>query len=462
MSIESSAKGSAYFETTGLESPCGSSTLADDFQEVPATPDRLVFAGRKWSVVEQEVTLPGTTTAQKAVFERHPGAVCVLAFNDLGEILLVNQYRHPAGSVCWEVPAGLLDIAGEPPLIAAQREFAEEALAQAERWGMLTEWVASPTIVGEPLRVFVAAGVRSADRPEGFEVEGEEQEMTRAWVPFADVLDAVVHSQVANPGLMIAVLTAARRARHADGALDNPDLAWPTHPAYRDLPGVTERSAESGGAGAVVPAAVVPTIAIPAVDDVVLRDRSAAGSSLADVYQPAEVVSEDLVCSPGDFKVRRDTFKMAKAGEVTREVVCAGDRLAVLAEDSGERVFLQRRYIPATDHFMWQLPSIRFTSATPVIPTSTSLDDQRLTDVQKVLSQLDIQSSSVTFVGRWFETPGGFDQHTRCVHVKVDQMPPSLSGQWFPRDEVMAAIDDGKVHDFSVVVGNLLAEYYIR
>ena len=60
-----------------------------------------------------------------------PGSVAVAAVNNWNEILLLRQYRHPVRMNLWEVPAGLLDITGEDPLHAAQRELAEEA----DSWG---------------------------------------------------------------------------------------------------------------------------------------------------------------------------------------------------------------------------------------------------------------------------------------------------------------------------------------
>jgi ADP-ribose pyrophosphatase len=44
----------------------------------------------------------------------HPGAVGVVALDDDERVLLVSQYRHPVGHRLFEVPAGLLDVPGEP------------------------------------------------------------------------------------------------------------------------------------------------------------------------------------------------------------------------------------------------------------------------------------------------------------------------------------------------------------
>jgi len=57
----------------------------------------------------------------------HPGAVAVVALDDAGRVALIQQYRHPVRTFEWEIPAGLLDVAGEPPHLAAARELHEEA-----------------------------------------------------------------------------------------------------------------------------------------------------------------------------------------------------------------------------------------------------------------------------------------------------------------------------------------------
>src|SRR5260370_16327474 len=72
-------------------------------------------------------------TARREVVE-HYGAVAVVALNDDNNVMLVYQYRHPLGRRLWELPAGLLDLGGEPPHITAGRELKEEAGLAATDW----------------------------------------------------------------------------------------------------------------------------------------------------------------------------------------------------------------------------------------------------------------------------------------------------------------------------------------
>ena len=59
-------------------------------------------------------------------------------------VVLLRQYRHPVGEHLWELPAGLRDADGEPPLETAKRELAEEALLAADRWSLLVTVYNSP------------------------------------------------------------------------------------------------------------------------------------------------------------------------------------------------------------------------------------------------------------------------------------------------------------------------------
>src|SRR3954469_9897334 len=58
---------------------------------------------------------------------RYPrGAVGVVTVNEAGEVLLVQQWRHAAQRMSWEIPAGGLE-EGELPEDGARRELREEA-----------------------------------------------------------------------------------------------------------------------------------------------------------------------------------------------------------------------------------------------------------------------------------------------------------------------------------------------
>ena len=93
-----------------------------------------------------------------------------------------RQYRHPVRQKLWEIPAGLLDVPGENPLHAAQRELYEEAHVKAEDWRVLVDVYTTPGGCDEAVRIFLARDLSEAEG-ERFEVSEEEADMELARVP---------------------------------------------------------------------------------------------------------------------------------------------------------------------------------------------------------------------------------------------------------------------------------------
>ena len=87
---------------------------------------------------------------------RHHGAVAVVAVDDQDHVFVLTQFRHPVAERLVELPAGLLDVAGEDPEAAARRELAEEAGLRAERWSVLVDVYTSPGISDERVRIYLA------------------------------------------------------------------------------------------------------------------------------------------------------------------------------------------------------------------------------------------------------------------------------------------------------------------
>ncbi|HSK26596.1 MAG TPA: NUDIX hydrolase [Jiangellales bacterium] len=199
----------------------------------PAEASRQVLeTGRVISVREDTVRSPadGSTFTRDVVV--HPGAVGVVALDDEDRVLLVQQYRHPVGHRLLEVPAGLLDVAGEDYLEAARRELFEEAHVRAEDWRVLVDYFTSPGMTTESLRVYLARGlsdVAVGDRHVG---EHEEADMPVVRVPLTDLVAAVLGGRVHNPTLCVGVL-ATWAARHGAGydALRDPRCPWPAREA---------------------------------------------------------------------------------------------------------------------------------------------------------------------------------------------------------------------------------------
>ncbi|MEP6815272.1 MAG: NUDIX hydrolase [Marmoricola sp.] len=134
-----------------------------------------------------------------------PGAVMVLAVDGEERVVVLRQYRHPVKGRLVELPAGLLDVPGEDPVLGAQRELREEAALQAEHWERLLTVYPSPGISAETHTIFLATGLSEADRGD-FALEHEEADMSVERVPMADLLEAVLDGSVRGAPVALAVL----------------------------------------------------------------------------------------------------------------------------------------------------------------------------------------------------------------------------------------------------------------
>lgn len=155
---------------------------------------------------EDRVHRPGhpDEVMRRLVLE-HPGAAVVLAVDEEQRVCCLRQYRHAAGGVLTELPAGLLDVAGEDPRLAAERELREEAELQATSWHHLLTLNPSAGITTERQHVYLATGLSFADRGD-FELKGEEAELEVIWVPMDDLVEAVLDQRITEAPMAAAVL----------------------------------------------------------------------------------------------------------------------------------------------------------------------------------------------------------------------------------------------------------------
>ncbi|WP_309615743.1 NUDIX hydrolase [Salinibacterium sp.] len=203
--------------------------LVDDPVEPIIVSSEIAFDGKVWDIRREVFELDGHQVTRE--FVDHTGAVAVLAMDDQDRVLLIKQYRHPVRYREWELPAGLLDIAGESPLRAAQRELAEEVDKTAARWDLLTDFMTSPGGSNEVLRVYLARDV--SDAPDTFERTEEEAGIEVRWVPLDDVVDAVLARDLQNSILAIAVFAAAAGRARGWRTLGDANAPMTRHPLER-------------------------------------------------------------------------------------------------------------------------------------------------------------------------------------------------------------------------------------
>ena len=183
--------------------------LRDEPSEPEVLQSDLAYHGAVWDVRDDRVRYGDGEIRRQYV--AHTGAVAILALDDDGRVLLIQQYRHPIRHRDWELPAGLLDIAGEEPLEAAKRELAEEADLVAAHWEPLVSSWTTPGGNDEVIHLFLATGVSAAEA--AHDREDEEADIRVEWVPLPDAVDAVLAGRMRNGILSIGVLAATQRLR---------------------------------------------------------------------------------------------------------------------------------------------------------------------------------------------------------------------------------------------------------
>ncbi len=170
-------------------------------------------------VRRDSVEMPDGQHADREVVE-HPGAVGIVAVDPEGQVLLIRQYRHPVGRQLWEIPAGLRDVAGEPPLATAKRELLEEAGYLAADWKVLADFFTSPGFSTERLRVYLARDLTLVPRHDREYVpDHEEAHLVVQWAPLDSVVSRFLAGDLHNGVMAIGVLAAYAARQEGFAAL---------------------------------------------------------------------------------------------------------------------------------------------------------------------------------------------------------------------------------------------------
>jgi 8-oxo-dGTP pyrophosphatase MutT (NUDIX family) len=194
--------------------------------DFPVAETTDIYRGKVMALRADEVVMPGGGAARREIIE-HPGAVAIAALDPDDRIMMIHQYRHALGRRLWELPAGLLDVAGEDPLDTARRELNEEAGLAAAEWAVLLDVAPSPGFSDESVRVFLARGLTDVDRPELG--DDEEADLTTRWVTLSVAVRMVLAGTIVN-GVTAAAVLAANAVAGSPAALRPPDAPWPDRP----------------------------------------------------------------------------------------------------------------------------------------------------------------------------------------------------------------------------------------
>ena len=175
--------------------------------------DTEVHQGYIWRVVVADFEAPDGSRFRRDIV-RSPGAVAVIPVivGDDGQVsvVLVSQYRPPYERQLIEIPAGMRDVAGEPPEQTGRRELAEEAGLEAGQMTHLIDMLPSPGLTDSVTTIYMATDCTPVER----NLHGpEEQHSELIEVPLSTAVEMIERGEIADAKSVVGLLLTERRLR---------------------------------------------------------------------------------------------------------------------------------------------------------------------------------------------------------------------------------------------------------
>lgn len=163
-----------------------------------------IYNGKLVHLVRYTVSLPDGDSAKREVV-KHPGAVAIVAVDDDQQVLLVQQFRLPAGKILYELPAGTLE-QDETPKACAIRELREETGYRPVKLESIGGLYTAPGYTDEYIHLFYATGY------EHDPLEQDVDEFVEAVrIPLTEALTMIDQGKIADGKTLSGLLMVARR-----------------------------------------------------------------------------------------------------------------------------------------------------------------------------------------------------------------------------------------------------------
>lgn len=118
---------------------------------------REVYRNPWLTVTEYQVIRPDGQPGIYGVVDPGDNAT-IVALDADEQVWVVEDFLYPIQRRCWFLPGGAIDT-GEEPLLAAQRELAEETGLSAAQWDHLGAFYLTPGIATQLSHIYLARGL---------------------------------------------------------------------------------------------------------------------------------------------------------------------------------------------------------------------------------------------------------------------------------------------------------------
>ncbi|MCS7098314.1 MAG: NUDIX hydrolase [Candidatus Methanomethyliaceae archaeon] len=158
----------------------------------------IVFSGKLIKVRIDEVKLPSGKIAKREIVV-HRGGVAIVGFDE-NKVLLIRQYRHAAGKILWEIPAGTLE-EGEDPLECAKRELLEETGYTASNFKKISQFYVAVGYCTEIIHLFIANGLKKISAS-----PKEDEQIEVYMIPMDELVKMIYDGKIEDAKTIIGIL----------------------------------------------------------------------------------------------------------------------------------------------------------------------------------------------------------------------------------------------------------------
>jgi ADP-ribose pyrophosphatase len=134
-------------------------------------------------VLADNVLLPDGRVIENFYRIDAPDFVMIFPLADDEQVLALRGYKHGAGRVMFQLPAGYMDRANESPQSCAQRELLEETGHEADEWRSLGRLSMDGNRGMGHAHMFLARGLRAVAQPDS----GDLETLAVQWLPLDKV-----------------------------------------------------------------------------------------------------------------------------------------------------------------------------------------------------------------------------------------------------------------------------------